>query len=249
MMSTITILRCFVVISMDLVGQVAWNTILPDIKQLPTDSRVALQSAYPQEAFIRLDGTFIMQDVKPGNHILTVKCRNYAFPSLWVQVPSSNDGSEDVLPIIKPHVFGQASSPPPGVGASLPAEPRLQYPIKLVPITKIQYEEVKVGFNPIGMLLGNPLYLLMGGMVLFMMVTPKLLNMIDPEALAEVQANQVNMRKQMAAMQDMDFASGGLSKMLTPPVTNEPSETSKISASPSKPASKSTEASHVKRRK
>jgi hypothetical protein len=52
-------------------------------------------------------------------------------------------------------------------------EHRLQYPIQLVPTAKIQYEQIKVGFNPIAMLLGNPMYLLMGGMAVFMMIMPK----------------------------------------------------------------------------
>lgn len=34
------------------------------------------------------------------------------------------------------------------------------------------------------------------------------MSMLDPEALAEVQANQASMQKQMASMQDLDFGSG-----------------------------------------
>lgn len=73
----------------------------------------------------------------------------------------------DQVPIVRPHVFGQAPAP---VGYP---EPQLSYPIRLVATTRLQYTEVKAGFNPISMLLGNPMYLIMGGMAVFMMIMPK----------------------------------------------------------------------------
>lgn len=100
------------------------------------------------------------------------------------------------------------------------------------------------------------------------------MSMLDPEALAEVQANQASMQKQMASMQDLDFGSGqdrylslegfiiiwllgfvwiylfiltGLSKLLVPG-----SQEDKSDSSPSKPSisvTKSGSGSNTKRRK
>lgn len=121
-------------------------------------------------------------------------------------------------------------------------EHRLQYPIQLVPTAKIQYEQIKVGFNPIAMLLGNPMYLLMGGMAVFMMIMPKLMSLMDPETLAEVQANQADLHKQMSSIQDMDFTSG-FAKILS-----ASSDTETLS-SVSDASAKSTSHANAKRRK
>ncbi|KNZ63708.1 hypothetical protein VP01_1110g3 [Puccinia sorghi] len=193
--------------------RVAWNTALPDISHLPTDSKVVLRSGrWKVEEFIREDGTFILQDVSPGKYVLTVQCRTVAFPALSVQVPSPQGAPNSAEPPeVKPFIYGQASAPPiPSDPAPAPIRPdwRLQYPIQLVPTARIQYEQTKLGFNPVAMLLGNPMYLLMGGMAVFMIVMPKLIGLMDPEALAEVQANQADLHKQMTSIQEMDFTSG-----------------------------------------
>lgn len=186
----------------------AWNTVLPDISQLPTDSKVLLRSNVVYEEFIRRDGNFVLQNVPPGRYVLSVLCRTVSFPTLSIQVLPDAES----LPIVKPHVYGQALPPPSDLGTR--PEPRLQYPIQLIPVAEIQYEEFKVGFNPIAMLLGNPMYLLMAGLGIFMMITPKILALMDPEALAEAQANQASLHKQMNSLQNIDLASG-LTKILT----------------------------------
>ncbi|EFP89771.2 hypothetical protein PGT21_020538 [Puccinia graminis f. sp. tritici] len=237
--------QCMVVLGVDVVGRVAWNTALPDINHLPTDSKVVLRSGRSVEDFIRQDGTFVLQDVEPGKYVLIVQCRTVAFPALSIEVPSSKDGPNTGPPIVKHHVFGQA--PPPPVDPTGPPRPefRLQYPIQLVPTAKIQYQEIKVGFNPIAMLLGNPMYLLMGGMAVFMMIMPKLIGLMDPEALAEVQASQADLHKQMASIQDMDLTSG-IAKILSS--SSDKAEPLSSSHASAKTTSHATE-NHVKRRK
>ncbi|OAV89915.1 hypothetical protein PTTG_12313 [Puccinia triticina 1-1 BBBD Race 1] len=236
--------HCMVVLGIDVVGRVTWNTALPDINHLPTDSKVVLRSGKSVEEFIRQDGTFVLQDVEPGMYVLTVQCRTVAFPALSIEVLASKNVAVEP-PVVKHHVFGQA--PPPQLDPTGPPRPerRLQYPIQLVPTAKIQYEEIKVGFNPIAMLLGNPMYLLMGGMAVFMMIMPKLIGLMDPEALAEVQASQADLHKQMASMQSMDLTSG-IAKMLS--ASNDNEETPPSSHASSKTTSHANE-SHAKRRK
>ncbi|KAH9456367.1 hypothetical protein MJO28_006408 [Puccinia striiformis f. sp. tritici] len=233
-----------VVLGVDVVGRVAWNTALPDINSLPTDSKVVLRSGRSVEDFIRQDGTFILQDIEPGKYVLTVQCRTVAFPALSIEVlPPSQDDLRH--PVVKHHVYGQAPPPPPDPLAPPRPERRLDYPIQLIPTAKIQYEEIKVGFNPIAMLMGNPMYLLMGGMAVFMMIMPKLIGLMDPETLAEVQANQADLHKQMASIQDMDLTSG-FSKMLS--ASNDGDEQPSGSQASAKSTSHASE-SHAKRRK
>ncbi|PLW10442.1 hypothetical protein PCANC_01712 [Puccinia coronata f. sp. avenae] len=229
----------------DVIGRVAWNTALPDISHLPPDSKVVLRSGRSIEEFIREDGTFILQDVEPGQYVLTVQCRTVAFPALSVHVPSRIGSSSGELPVVKPHVYGQAPPPPRDPTAPPMPEHRLQYPIQLVPTAKIQYEQIKVGFNPIAMLLGNPMYLLMGGMAVFMMIMPKLMSLMDPETLAEVQANQADLHKQMSSIQDMDFTSG-FAKILS--ASSDTETLSSVSDASAKSTSHAN-ASHAKRRK
>ncbi|KAG0147458.1 hypothetical protein CROQUDRAFT_656024 [Cronartium quercuum f. sp. fusiforme G11] len=215
-------------ISIDIVGQIAWNSVLPDITLISPDSRVTIGTRQQDRAFIRRDGSFVLQDVRPGKHVLRVACREVSFLPISIEVSELADES----PIVRPYVPGQAPAP---FGHS---EPQLSYPIRLLPRARLQYVEVRAGFNPISMLLSNPMYLLMGGMAVFMMVMPKIMNMMDPEALAEVQANQANMRKQMASMQDLDLTSG-LSKLLASSGGEESSDpsTSKSATSATKSGS------------
>ncbi|EGG01053.1 uncharacterized protein MELLADRAFT_92800 [Melampsora larici-populina 98AG31] len=255
-----SILLCFfswttLVISIDVEGQLAWNPLLhggmylvalyevanssfllPDISQISPDSRVIIGPRQQDKAFIREDGTFVLQDVRPGKHVLRVACREFGFLRLMIDVSESDNEA----PIVKPYVPGQASPP---VGYP---EPRLSYPIRLVATNRLQYVEERAGFNPLSMLLANPMYLLMGGMFVFMMIMPKIMNMMDPEALAEVQANQANMHKQMASMQSLDFASG-LSKMLSP--TGDDDTPDQVTSKSTASGSKATSGNNAKKRK
>jgi len=237
----------------EVVGRVAWNTALPDISHLPTDSKVVLRSGrWRVEEFIREDGTFILQDVSPGKYVLTVQCRTVAFPALSVHVPSPQEAPNGAAsPMVKPFIYGQAPAPPsPSDPAAAPIRPerRLQYPIQLVPTARIQYEQIKLGFNPVAMLLGNPMYLLMGGMAVFIMIMPKLIGLMDPETLAEVQANQADLHKQMTSIQDMDFTSG-FAKILSASADTEAEASSPHVSRPSAKASSNATPSAVKRRK
>ncbi|KAH9810657.1 hypothetical protein DFH28DRAFT_902492, partial [Melampsora americana] len=248
------------VISIEVEGQIAWTPLLhailqcigsnskityslmfrffcaPDISQISPDSRVIIGPRQQDQAFIRRDGTFVLQDVRPGKHVLRVACREFGFLPLMIDVSESADDA----PVVKHFIPGQAP-PPDGY-----PEPRLSYPIRLVPTNQLRYVEERAGFNPLSMLLANPMYLLMGGMFVFMMIMPKIMSMMDPEALAEVQANQANMHKQMASVQSLDFASG-LSKMLSPSGDDNPPDqvTSKSTAS----AGKTIPGSNAKKRK
>ncbi|KAI9605174.1 hypothetical protein H4Q26_003149 [Puccinia striiformis f. sp. tritici PST-130] len=212
-----------VVLGVDVVGRVAWEYRL-----------ASGASFWP-----------IRRGLYPTRRDLYL-CRTVAFPALSIEVlPPSQDDLRH--PVVKHHVYGQAPPPPPDPLAPPRPERRLDYPIQLIPTAKIQYEEIKVGFNPIAMLMGNPMYLLMGGMAVFMMIMPKLIGLMDPETLAEVQANQADLHKQMASIQDMDLTSGRVSQRcyLLRTMADEQPSGSQASAKSTSHASES----HAKRRK
>lgn len=223
--------------------------LAPDISQLPIDSKVLLRSGNSVEEFIRKDGTFTLHNIKPGNYVLIVKCRTIAFQTLSVEVPASKDDVYGELPVVKPYIFGQAPFPPPDAGAPSRPEPWLQYPIQLVPIAQLKYEDIKVGFNPISMILGNPMYLLMGGMAIFVMVMPKLIALMDPEALAEMQANQASLHQQMNSIKNIDLTSG-FAKVLSASNENDSTGDSSLPTQASvKSNPKSIDSTSAKRRK
>jgi len=192
-------------LSADIVGKLTPNEHLWDPTQLEIDTRVVLNYGAKGSAYVLKDGSFKIQGVDPGDYLMTIYSRKFLFPFYYVHVPSSDPSSVQI-------VLHNPSFEPPTL--PLHSSLVLPNPLPFKAVASAKYTEEPKKFNLVGMLMGNPMMLLMvgGGALVFML--PKIMSTLDPDALKEMQANQADMQRNMASMQNMDFTSG-LSKFLS----------------------------------
>lgn len=147
-----------------------------------------------QHTTVRKDGTFVVHSLDPADYILSFAAKDYMFPEYLVNVKADDS------------VHVQAHSPSQKIQSI--SQKSLSLPLTVRPTGRMQYVDPQASFDLYKMATSNPLYLILGFSMLFILVMPKVLSSMDPELLKEVQANQQDMHKRMAAAQTTDFSSG-----------------------------------------
>jgi len=122
-------------------------------------------------AFVRKDGSFSVPAVPAGAaYLLEVVSANFVFDQVRVSVMKNGDVRASLM---YPTKRGNDAVP---------------YPLFLEPRGKLDYFEVREGFN-FGMLYKNPMVLMMGFSCLMMFMMKY---MIDPEQMKEMQAQMAD---------------------------------------------------------
>ncbi|KAK8861378.1 hypothetical protein IAR55_002197 [Kwoniella newhampshirensis] len=214
-------------------GQIAFSQLLPRAGLAPS-SQVSLDYG-SAKVWIKKDGSFEINNVDEGEHVLETLVPGYVFHPLLITVlpepsslsdqttpspPPTDDDSDKQEPVssttppYKIHIqlFNPSREPLPPSTSSLP------HPIEISPLGKEDYFMPKGGMNVLGML-KSPMVLMMLFSAVMMWGMPKMMASmadLDPETAKEM----AETRKKMAGVQNMDWA-GSLSNMLAG-TTEEP---------------------------
>ncbi|KAG2375174.1 hypothetical protein C9374_010178 [Naegleria lovaniensis] len=139
--------------------------------------------------FVRADGSFAIEGLTPGSHILQLVCHRFEFAKIRIDVSKSGKmRGVMMIPSNHPSLLTEeerksgAAQSLDGFGfvkQGIQVEPVL----RVKPLTVLNYFEVVPGFDYFG-ILKNPMVIMLVVGVLISVVFPKL---IDPEAMKEAQ--------------------------------------------------------------
>ncbi|ORX80585.1 hypothetical protein BCR32DRAFT_268799 [Anaeromyces robustus] len=179
-------------LSVSIVGRVYPNTILPDVKDLSSNTEIILNGG-EYVAYLKHDNSFEVKNVKPGVYILQVNTKNYVFGKFWIVVDESNNvvAAKEAMDI--------------EVSPSFIKENQCNYPLELQAVQKKDYFNTRASIDVLSFL-KNPLVLLMLGSIGIMFVLPKMVSGLDEEELKEVKKNQSNVQDFMNKASNGDLS-------------------------------------------
>ncbi|KAJ3388708.1 hypothetical protein HDU84_009553 [Entophlyctis sp. JEL0112] len=184
--------------------------------RLSPSTRILLDGG-AQTAFVEADGSFVLDEVSDGPHLLQVVSNEYIFVKARVAVA----GSEMLATI---HVDGTNWNA---------GGPELKSPLEISVIAIQDPFTPRPKLTLYGLIMANPMLLMMGGMFAMFFFLPKVMENMDPEDLKQMQAARA------------DMAGGGASGKLEMPDVSESlanwfAPTSGSSSTPAAPAAASS---------
>ncbi|KAJ3352954.1 hypothetical protein HDU83_007470 [Entophlyctis luteolus] len=159
--------------------------------RLSPSTRILLDGG-AQTAFVEADGSFVLDEVSDGPHLLQVVSNEYIFVKARVAVA----GSEMLATI---HVDGTNWNA---------GGPELKSPLEISVIAIQDPFTPRPKLTLYGLIMANPMLLMMGGMFAMFFFLPKVMENMDPEDLKQMQAARA------------DMAGGGASGKLEMPDDN-----------------------------
>lgn len=139
--------------------------------------------------FVRADGSFTIEGLTPGSHILHLVSHRFEFPKIRIDVSKSGKmRGVGMIPSNHPSLLTEEEKKS-GAAQTLDGFGYVKQGIQVEPVLRVKplnmlnYFEVVPGFDYLG-ILKNPMVIMLVVGVLISVVFPKL---IDPEAMKEAQ--------------------------------------------------------------